>query len=353
LFQTTAFVRRASECLKTAQEQGESLILTMVRLQDFAELFSRLDGETADILLKTISACLRVNAARGETVGRFDDNNYGFIHKPDIDIDDLKERISFHLRNADPESLGIEVFAGSVSADVVAVPEADLAKAIPYAIKQFCQEEIAEKAVSSISENIHSQVYSTSRKMNKFRQIVSGSSFDVAFQPIVEIVTGEITHFEALARFSGGSDQSPYELITFAEDTGLICEFDFAMCRKLLALLDETNRAGQRYKIAMNLSGRSVANVAFLNALQELLEEHNELRQQLIIEITESARMRDLEMANNFIKISDRLDISYVSTISVPVHPRCGICSILTLIWSKSTVNTSAVRKATVRCVHL
>jgi GGDEF domain-containing protein len=89
LFQTTAFVRRASERLKTAQAEGEDLSLTMVRLQDFADLFSRLDAEAGDILLKTIAACLRVNAAPGETVGRFDDNNYGLVHKPDVDIDDL------------------------------------------------------------------------------------------------------------------------------------------------------------------------------------------------------------------------------------------------------------------------
>lgn len=302
LFQTTAFVRRASERLKTAQADGEDLGLTMVRLQDFADLFSRLDPEAGDILLKTIAACLRVNAAPGETVGRFDDNNYGLVHKQDIDIDDLRERIAFHLMVADPEDRGIDVVAGTVKADVVNIPDADLVKAVHYSIKRFCEENNPELAVNGISENLHSQVHATSRKMSNFREIVSASSFDVAFQPIVEIVTGKTSHYEALARFSGGSDRSPYELITFAENTGLICDFDFAMCRKLLDLLSETNRTGQRYKIAMNLSGRSVGNVAFLSALQDLLREHSDLREQLIIEITESARVRDLEMANRFIQ---------------------------------------------------
>jgi EAL domain-containing protein (putative c-di-GMP-specific phosphodiesterase class I)/GGDEF domain-containing protein len=302
LFQTTAFVRRASERLKTAQADGEDLNLTMVRLQDFADLFSRLDPEAGDMLLKTIAACLRVNAAPGETVGRFDDNNYGLVHKPDIDIADLQERIAYHLQTADPEGRGVEVLTGTVSTDVVDVPDSDLVKAVHYSIKRFCEEANAETAISSISENLHSQVHATSRKMTNFREIVSASSFDVAFQPIVEIITGKTSHFEALARFSGGSDRSPYELITFAENTGLICDFDFAMCRKLLDLLAETNRTGQRYKIAMNLSGRSVGNVAFLTALQDLLKEHGDLREQLIIEITESARVRDLEMANRFIQ---------------------------------------------------
>lgn len=302
LFQTAAFVRRASERLKAARADGDELNLTLVRLQDFADLFARLDAEAGDMLLKTIAACLRVNAAPGETVGRFDNANYGLVHKPDTDIADLRQRIAFHIQAADPEGLGIGVSTGTDATDVADVPAADLVKAVHHAIKRFCEEENPEAAVNSISENLHSEIHATTRKMSNFREIVSASSFDVAFQPIVEIVTGKTSHYEALARFSGGSDRSPYELITFAENTGLICDFDFAMCRKLLDLLGETNRTGQRLKIAMNLSGRSVGNVAFLTALQDLLKDHADLREQLIIEITESARVRDLEMANRFIQ---------------------------------------------------
>lgn len=302
LYQTGTFVKRAVERLKTAEANGEDVELTMIRLQDFAKMFSRLDPETGEMLEKTIAACLRVHADSSETVGRFDDDNYGFVHKPGLDIDELKDRISGHIKEIDPKGVGVPIEAGTIGTEFSHVPDTDIVKAIHYSISLFCEEENAETAIGALSENLQSHVVETSRKMSSFREIVSTADFDVAFQPIVEITTGKTSHFEALARFGGGSDRSPYELITFAENTGLICEFDFAMCKKLLDLLDQTNRAGQRYKIAMNLSGRSVGNAAFLASLQKLLKEHESLRPQLMIEITESARIRDLGTANRFIQ---------------------------------------------------
>ncbi len=302
LYQTGTFVKRAVERLKTAEADGEDVALTMIRLQDFAKLYARLEPGAGEMLEKTIAACLRVHAASGEAVGRFDDDNYGIVHKPGLDIDELKTRIGGHIREVDPDGVGVAVEAATVDTELSQVSEADMVKAMHYSISRFCEEENAEAAISALSGNLQSHVAETSRKMSNFREIVSTADFDVVFQPIVEITTGKTSHFEALARFGGGSDRSPYELITFAENTGLICEFDFAMCRKLLDLLDRTNRAGQRYNIAVNLSGRSVANDSFLASLQILLEEREPLRKQLIIEITESARIRDLEKANRFIQ---------------------------------------------------
>ena len=53
----------------------------------------------------------------------------------------------------------------------------------------------------------------------------------------------------------------------------------------------------------MNLSGISVANTAFLHEFQSLLDQHEKIRDQLIIEITESARIKDLKQANAFIQV--------------------------------------------------
>ncbi len=52
----------------------------------------------------------------------------------------------------------------------------------------------------------------------------------------------------------------------------------------------------------MNLSGQSVGNTAFLSALHDLLNQYAALRPQIMFEITESARIQDLELANNFIQ---------------------------------------------------
>ena len=195
------------------------------------------------------------------------------------------------------------VATGTVAADVENIGDGDLLRAMHYTIKEFCDADNATTAIGNLSENLDKHVEQASAKMSSFRDIVSESDFDIAFQPIIDLATGKIVHFEALARFGGGSDRSPYELITFAENTGLIWDFDYAMGQKLLDWLSQANKLGQRYRFALNLSGKSVSNPAFLKELQTLLARNEEVRDQLIIEITEAARIKDLKQTNAFIQV--------------------------------------------------
>jgi len=132
-----------------------------------------------------------------------------------------------------------------------------------------------------------------------FRKVLSEDSFDVAFHPIVDVRTGHIHHYEALARFQGtAAGQSPYKFITFAEEVGLIWKFDLAMAGKVIAWL-KTQRA-RKYKIAVNISGHSIGNLDYLAQLYTLLSANHWARQRVMFEITESARIADLSAANRF-----------------------------------------------------
>ena len=302
LYDGEVFAKLAGERIQAAKRQGDGALLTMLRLEGYARVSKRLGKDAGEQLDRTISACLRVGAGASDTVGRFDPENYGFVHKPGVDIDDIRGRIEQHIKDTDPEGVGVGVRAGTISPDGYDVSDLDLIKALHFTIRQFCAEDDAEIAIASMSDNLHHGVEENSRKLTDFKAIVSESNFDVAFQPIVDISTRRISHYEALARFGGGSERSPYEFITFAEDTGLSCDFDFAMCQKLIAWLTRQNEAGNRFRIAMNLSGRSVDNTAFLAAIQNLLDAHGDIRAQLLIEITESARISDLNLTNRFIQ---------------------------------------------------
>ena len=83
---------------------------------------------------------------------------------------------------------------------------------------------------------------------------------------------------------------------------GLICDFDFAMFRKVIGLLHGWRKKGNVFNVAVNLSGRSIENPAFVASLIKLLAKHDSLRPQLSIEITESARINDLPKVNGIIQ---------------------------------------------------
>jgi EAL domain-containing protein (putative c-di-GMP-specific phosphodiesterase class I) len=87
-------------------------------------------------------------------------------------------------------------------------------------------------------------------------------------------------------------------MITFAEDVGLIWHFDLAMAKKVVEWLQP--RRANKYKIAVNISGQSIANPAYHAKLFALLEANPWTSENMLFEITESARIADLADANQF-----------------------------------------------------
>jgi EAL domain-containing protein (putative c-di-GMP-specific phosphodiesterase class I) len=138
--------------------------------------------------------------------------------------------------------------------------------------------------------------------MAYFRRIAAGGEFEVAFQQIVDVGTRKLHHYEALVRFDGEVDSSPYEMIRLAENTGLIAEFDFAMCRKVLAWIGAAGALRRKVVAAVNVSGQSISDPLFVEKLRELLDAHPRVRKQLLFEITESAQVRDIEATNEAVQ---------------------------------------------------
>ena len=133
-----------------------------------------------------------------------------------------------------------------------------------------------------------------------FRAMVAAQRFDVAFQPIVDANTGRVHHYEALARFPDAPG-GPLPWILFAERHGLIADFDLAMVGKVI---DRLGTAGPDagLRIAVNISGVSLAAAGFLTRLERLLDDNPWTRGRLIFEITESARIVRLGDVNRFVQ---------------------------------------------------
>jgi len=295
-----AFVEAAAQRIKETGGDLSELKMTMLRLNDMGELRARLDAEADRDLMRTLGAAM--SGGGNETAGCFDEENYGVLHGEDFDLPALKQRLEGHVRAADPTGIGIEVNSSTVPANIATTNPEDAVKALVYTINQYCDDPSSTPTIKSLAENLDDLVKAASTKMTEFRRIVSEEHFDMVFQPIVHVSNSQIHHYEVLARFAGGLDRSPYELITFAENMGLICDFDFAMVRKVIGQLQKWKRKKKYYQLAVNVSGRSIGNPQFLDALMKLLSENRDLSGQLLIEITESARIHNLERVNEVIQ---------------------------------------------------
>jgi EAL domain-containing protein (putative c-di-GMP-specific phosphodiesterase class I) len=121
--------------------------------------------------------------------------------------------------------------------------------------------------------------------------LIERNELQLVFQPIVSLKTLDTHHFEVLSRFPDG--QSPYEMIAFSEEVGLIEELDLAVCRKAIAVAEEA----PEHQLAVNISGRSIQSESFRQALDELLTTHGAIARRLIFELTESSAVERVDDA--------------------------------------------------------
>lgn len=303
LFDGDTFANVAADRMKTLQAAGEDVKMTMVSMEDLSNLRERLDEASEQSLMKTVGACFRAHSTGGDAAARIGDESYGLVHDAGLDIAEFEREIETVTRDVDPEGEGISVETATIDVGKADISEEDMAKSLLYVVNRFRETEGGEFTIKSLSTNLSSLMDEATASVDGFKKVVATGAFDLAFQPIINSRNGDIHHYEALTRFhSGGKDDSPYKYITFAEETGLINEFDLAVAQKAVDWLGKWPRNTVRYKIAVNISGHSVGNDMYVSSLHKLLRENSWVNDKLLFEITESSRMADLESANSFIQ---------------------------------------------------
>ena len=282
-------------------EIGEDNLMTMVSLPGYEGLRERMDEESEQRLLDTLGTYLKANSVGGDMASRVGEGRYSLVHDASVDVGEVEKKITEFSQEADPTGEGVDVKAASLEIDQEAVSKEDIASGLGYTLRMFQNADEGELDLAKLESSFSNLVSETADRVRDFRRLVNQADFDVAFHPIMSTATGEIHHYEALVRFKKDpKGTSPYETITFAEEAGLIPEFDLAMATKVVELLANIP---DRYQAAINISGYSVSNDNYVKGLQALLAENQWAAGRVLFEITESARMADLEAANVFIQI--------------------------------------------------
>lgn len=169
--------------------------------------------------------------------------------------------------------------------------------------RQFARNEGGNFNITSLSQGYKTMLDDTVRKISEFKNTVEGAKFQLAFQPIVDLKNGITHHFEVLVRFEGETSfANPFQFISFGEEAGIIGEFDLAMCQRAIDVLIAARNEGRRPKVAVNLSGKSLSSGIYLDALRKITQQAPGINKQLIFEITESAKISDMDAANDFVQ---------------------------------------------------
>ena len=303
LFDSSSFAELAADRLKKIQAAGEEADITLLSIPGFKELQDRLDPKSNEMLLQTIGDFLKANSVGGDSAAKVGDGRFSLVHAPGTNLDYVTQQIEGMTQRLDPTGQGAQVQSTTMDmSDGEDISEEDLAKGLLYTLNKFRDSDGEGVSMKELAANMSSLVGEAVAEVNSFKQVVALSEFFVALQPIIQAHTGEIHHYEALCRFSKNAGESPFKTITFAEETGLIHEFDLAMAKKVVEWLGKFPRNSDKYRVAVNVSGFSIGKSSYVDALMQLLKENTWTQGKLMFEITESSRMTNLESANNLIQ---------------------------------------------------
>ncbi|WP_339929003.1 EAL domain-containing protein [uncultured Brevundimonas sp.] len=232
-----------------------------------------------------IEAALQSASVDGASAARLTPKRFAVLRNPEDDASTLADQV----RDAGAaEGLEIQPTASQAGVDAGLAPGLVM-RVLRVALKACIESGDTAPPDQVFADNLRT----TLQEAERFTAIVRNGDFALHFQPIVDLTSGEIHHLEALARFG---DESPAGTVSLAEDLGLIDKFDLAVVEKALK---QMRRPGFTHlKVAVNISGASLSNDTYIQALLNLTKPHPEVRARLLVEVTETESVGDLVAAN-------------------------------------------------------
>jgi EAL domain-containing protein (putative c-di-GMP-specific phosphodiesterase class I) len=136
----------------------------------------------------------------------------------------------------------------------------------------------------------------------RLRRALAEDLFVLHYQPIVSLRDGQVSHYEALVRLAderNGRLVAPGRFLPAAERYGLIRDVDRMVIDKVAALLGG-DHGEHDVSIAVNLSALSVTDGGMLAHIERALTLHGADPSRLVVELTETAAISDMERASAF-----------------------------------------------------
>jgi EAL domain-containing protein (putative c-di-GMP-specific phosphodiesterase class I) len=140
----------------------------------------------------------------------------------------------------------------------------------------------------------------------RLRDALAAGAFEIHYQPIVSLRDRRVAHYEALVRLADdrrGVLVAPGRFLEAAERYGLVTDIDRLVLGRVIALLAAGFAGGTAREgaaVAVNLSALSVTDERTLGHIEQELAAHRVEPSRLILEITETAAISDMERARRF-----------------------------------------------------
>lgn len=300
-----AFVDVAAQRIKSFEASGGKPKVSMLNIGDLAEAGIEAGSREEREIMSAIGDILNAESLGGDTAGRIDDENFSLVHSEDVSAVSLSAMVSEALSKTSTNASRLMPKVATMDASSSGMDDKQLAKAMLFSLQEFTREG-GEMPDGNLATALERGLEENVKSMESFKNICLDGSFDLVYMPVCRLSDGTIHHYEALTRFRETPGESPFRLLTLAEETGMISEFDLLVAERAIQCVNAARERGPCTPVAINVSGHSISNAEFCESLAGLLDVHFGIENFISLEITESAEIIDLEGVNSAIQIFRR-----------------------------------------------
>ncbi len=297
------FRNHLQHALDRGKRDGQPIAVLFIDLDDFKTINDSLGHAAGDQVLCEVGERLRNSLRAADTAARFGGDEFAVLIEGGdrgVQPSNVAERLlralkePFQVQGKDilvHASIGIVVLDVESDIDVdTLLRNADVAM---YVAKD------RGKGRYQIYEPAMHDILIRRLELKADLQVaLDHGEFALVYQPVVDLRTGAIMGVEALLRWRHPARGmvSPLEFVPLAEETGQIIQIGQWVLREACRYAVELRHdAARSLHMAVNLSARQLQDPTLLETMRRVLNETGFESSALILEITETVMMRDMD----------------------------------------------------------
>ena len=299
-------LQQITKSMVAYQMQGTLFALLILDVERYSMIKSGFGHALSERLLVEVAHRLTQWSVPGKVVARLETNEFAILLQQVESLDMVKTYVQqVHELFEYPVQLD-EITISSLTHVGVALgdlpyeqPE-DFLRAADTAIN-CAQREMGDRTIYFDIEMQQAAIHRLNLEIN-LQEAIKSQQLQVYYQPIFLLATGDLVGFEALVRWYHPTRSwiSPVEFIPLAEETGLIAPLgEWVLAEACQQFGRWKTQFGQDFQatISINFSGLQLVCPTLLDQIDENLQSSGLTGKDLILEITETTLMENIQDA--------------------------------------------------------